>query len=604
MQPFTHPYSDLPAQAYWKTAVADRPPQQPFAGLWTPRLDLRPSTRFATAGSCFAQHISRWLRSNGYSWVDTEPAPSGLAEADIEAGGWGVFSFRTANIYTVAQWRQWVSWALGDSVPPDEVWEEGGRFFDPFRPTIPAGGHATADAVRRERDHTLACIREALSRIDVFIFTLGLTEGWEHVDGHAYPMCPGTVRGRFDPRLHRFVNYRSDQIAASLNATMDRLREVRPQMRFLLTVSPVPLTATASGGHVLTATMHSKSVLRAVAGETVAQRDDADYFPSYELICGLQSGGRYYEPNLRSVKPEGVEFVMRHFAAGLGVAEVEPVASAPAAAADRPVAADDEGELACEEALLEAFARSGEATTSARLCLLGDSHMSFLSRALRRRGTPHVGNMVMRGSAWNKNLFHLDADEIFVPLEGAKSRAIWSGMLPFFAPDHPVPLADRVVISNIGLHTHVAAKPFAQWAQAEFRDGVIDIDKALGYYRRTNRERLRVLEAVKARGLRVVVLTDPPMQSRNPDMQPYLASIEAYEALARHVLAELGCETCSVRELMGVSGFDGQEARYYRTDLDENGHVDWIHGCEAWYDEVVDALLPLIGLAPAEAAAA
>lgn len=603
MQPFTHPYSDLPAQAYWKTAVADRPPQQPFAGLWTPRFDIQPSTRFATAGSCFAQHISRWLRSNGYSWVDTEPAPAGLAEAEIEAGGWGVFSFRTANIYTVAQWQQWVSWALGDSAPPDEVWEDGGRFFDPFRPTIPAGGYATAAEVLQARAHTLACIREALSRIDVFIFTLGLTEGWEHVDGYAYPMCPGTVRGRFDPSLHRFVNYRTDEIAARLNATMDRLRQVRPEMRFLLTVSPVPLTATASGGHVLTATMHSKSVLRAVAGETVARRDDADYFPSYELISGLQSGGRYYEPNLRSVKREGVEFVMRHFAAGLGVATAEPQVSAPAVAA-KPVASDEDGELACEEALLEAFAQSGEMTTPARLCLLGDSHMTFLSRALRRRGTPHVGNMVMRGSAWNKNQFHLDADEIFVPLEGAKSRQIWAGMRPFFTPDYPVPLAERIVISNIGLHTHVAARPFAQWAEGEFRDGVVDIDKALAYYRRTNRERLRVIEAVRARGLRVVVLTDPPMQSRNAKMQPLLASIDAYESLARHVLTELGCEVISVRELMGLSGFDGNEACYYRTDLDENGNVDWIHGCEAWYDDVIAALLPLIDQTPAEALAA
>jgi hypothetical protein len=611
MHPHSHPYSDLPAKAFWKTAVADRADPQPFTGLWTPRFDIQASTRFATAGSCFAQHISRWLRLHGYSWVDTEPAPSGLSETEVEAGGWGVFSFRTANIYTVAQLQQWVSWALGDAVPPDEVWEEGGRFFDPFRPTIPAGGYATADEVLRARAHTRACIRDALSRIDVLVFTLGLTEGWEHVAGYAYPMCPGTVRGQFDPALHRFVNHDTADVVSRLDATLNRLREVRPGMRFLLTVSPVPLTATASGGHVLTATMHSKSVLRAAAGELVARRDDVDYFPSYEIIAGLQSGGHFYETNLRSVRPEGVEFVMRHFAAGLGVAEqgVEakvPVPAPTSKAYGEPAASDDDdGELSCEEALLESFACSGNATASGatRLCLLGDSHMTFFARALQRRGVEHVGSMVMRGSAWYKNQFHLDPDEIFVPLEGAKSRQIWSGMLPFFAPDQPLPVAERVVISNIGLHTHVAVKPFAQWAEGEFRDGNVDIEKALAYYRRTNRERLRVVEAVLARGLRVVVLTDPPMQSRNEKMRPHLASIDAYESLARHVLSELGCETYSVRELMGVSGFDGAEARYYRTDLDENGNVDWIHGCEAWYDHVLDALLPLIEAAPVEAQA-
>lgn len=596
MQQPSHPYRDLPDTAYWKTAVANRPASQPYAGLWTPRFEIRPDTRFATAGSCFAQLISGWLRSQGYAWVDAEPAPDGLAQAELEAGGWGVFSFRTANIYTVAQLQQWVSWALGDATPPDEVWEEDGRYFDPFRPTIPAQGYGTADEVRQARAHTLTCIRDALQRIDVFVFTLGLNEGWKHVDGHAYPMCPGTVRGRFDAQRHRFFSDDTDQVVGRLNATLDRLREVRPDMRFLLTVSPVPLTATASGGHVLTATLHAKSVLRAAAGALLARRDDVDYFPSYELIAGPQSGGRYYEANLRSVRREGVEFVMRHFAAGLGIAAPSAVAAPVVAGAGAPQAGDDEP--SCEEALLEAFAQSGKAPV-AGLCLLGDSHMTFLSRALKRAGIAHVGSMIMRGGAWYRNLFHLDAEELFVPLEGAKSRRIWSDLQPFFAPDYPVPVADRVVVSNIGLHTHVAAGPFAEWVAGELKSGPIDTEKALAYYRRINRERLRVIEAVRARGLRVLVLTDPPMQSRNPAMRPLLPMVEAYESLALHVLAGLGCEPVSVRELMGISGFDGSEARYYRTDLDENGNVDWIHGCEAWYNDVLAALRPTLGQAAA-----
>lgn len=613
MDTFTHPYSDLPSHAFWKTGVADRA-GRPFEQLWAPRFALDARTRFATAGSCFAQRISRWLRANGCSWVDTEPAPPGLPADELEAGGWGVFSFRTANIYTVSQLQQWVGWALGDSLPPDEVWEEDGRFFDPFRPTIPAAGCATREEVLQARAHTLACIREALPTIDVFVFTLGLTEGWEHADGHAYAMCPGTVRGRFDAGVHRFVNHATADVVARLDATLSRLRSVNPGMRFLLTVSPVPLTATASGGHVLTATVHSKSVLRAAAGELMARRDDVDYFPSYELIAGLQSGGRYYEANLRSVRPEGVEFVMRHFAAGLGLAgaddaaPVPPAAPVPACADVPPAAGSDDGEVACEEALLESFARAGDAASAAppgaRLCLLGDSHMTFFSRALQRRGIAHVGSMVMRGSSWYKNLFHLDAEELFVPLEGAKSRRIWSGMLPFFAPGHPVPAAERIVLCNLGLHTHVAAEPFAAWVATQFPDGEVDTAQALACYRRLNHRRLAVVEAVRARGFRVVVLTDPPMQSRNPRMRPHLAAIDAYEALARHVLEEMGCETVSVRELTGVNGFDGSEARYYRPDRDDKGAIDCIHGSEAWYDDVLAALLPLIGLAPAEALAA
>ncbi|MBT9596450.1 MAG: GSCFA domain-containing protein [Vitreoscilla sp.] len=390
----------------------------------------------------------------------------------------------------------------------------------------------------RARAHTLACIRDALPGIDVLVFTLGLTEGWEHVAGYAYPMCPGTVRSRFDADLHRFVNHSSHDVVTCLDATMNRLREVRPGMGFMLTVSPVPLTATATGGHVLSATTLAKSVLRSAAGELMARRDDVDYFPSYELIAGCQSGGRYYEANLRSVRSDGVDFVMRHFAAGLGVAGGSEATSAqpPAAPVEAPTQPDAaaDGEVSCEEALLESFARATGAAAAgplpaSRLCLLGDSHMTFLSRALQRRG-----------------------------------------------------------IGNVGRFPH----------------GDVDTEQALAYYRRLNRERLGVVKAVRARGFRVIVLTDPPMQSRNPRMKPYLVGIEAYESLARHALAELGCETYSVRDLMGVTGFDGNEARYYRPDPNETGGVDWIHGCEAWYDGVLDALLPLIGPAPADALAA
>jgi hypothetical protein len=81
----------------------------------------------------------------------------------------------------------------------------------------------------------------------------------------------------------------------------------------VLTVSPVPLTATATGRHALVATTHSKSVLRAAAGQLADERDDVDYFPSYEIISGFPYRAAFYEPNLRTVTPDGVAFVMRHF---------------------------------------------------------------------------------------------------------------------------------------------------------------------------------------------------------------------------------------------------------------------------------------------------
>src|SRR5690606_21748827 len=123
-------------------------------------------------------------------------------------------------------------------------------------------------------------------------FTLGLTEAWENAEtGVVYPTCPGVIAGTFSETKYRFVNYDFPQVLADMQEARALLKEINPEMKMLLTVSPVPLTATASGNHVLVATTYSKSVLRAVCGSMVETFDDVDYFPSYELIASPSARG-------------------------------------------------------------------------------------------------------------------------------------------------------------------------------------------------------------------------------------------------------------------------------------------------------------------------
>ena len=77
-----------------------------------------------------------------------------------------------------------------------EIWEQDGRFYDPLRPVIEPGGFASEDELRAARAATLAAIRDAVRRAHIFVFTLGLTECWEHREtGLQYALCPGTVPG-------------------------------------------------------------------------------------------------------------------------------------------------------------------------------------------------------------------------------------------------------------------------------------------------------------------------------------------------------------------------------------------------------------------------
>jgi hypothetical protein len=360
-----NPYSALPDTAFWKSAVASKDPSE-IRGLWDPKFDIKPSHKVVTFGSCFAQHIGRALRERGFSWLISELPPKGLSDANQKIFNYDLFSSRTGNIYTSSLLRQWVDWALDEKPVPDEYWVADGRYFDPFRPVIEPNGFESLEEMRASREYTIAAFGRAITEARYFVFTMGLTESWFNKSmGYEYPMCPGTAAGTFDSAEHQFKNQQFEFIRNSLLDAFTKMRAVNKQLQVILTVSPVPLTATNSRRHVLTATMESKSILRAVAGQVRSGQSWIDYFPSYEIISSPVFGGRFFEPNLRSVSKAGVDFVMDSFFADLeakfGAAETPVQRLSPLnLLRRRPARVPTErmgGDVVCEEQLLEAFGK-------------------------------------------------------------------------------------------------------------------------------------------------------------------------------------------------------------------------------------------------------
>ncbi len=349
------PYSDLPPRAFWRLCRDE--PGFRVSEIYQPKFRLSAGLRVATAGSCFAQNIGRYIRSSPLQLVDTEPAPHGMAPETAQRFGFGLFSARYGNVYTARQLRQLLEDAFADRVHDAAIWERGGRYYDGLRPNTEPEGLGSVDEVRAHRHAHLARVRQVFDEADVFVFTLGLTEAWRDRDsGVIFPTAPGVVAGNFDPNLHEFVNFGMAETLEDLGAALDIAQAANPRLKVILTVSPVPLTATASGQHVLTATTYSKAVLRAVAGEMAAIDPDIDYFPSYEIITGAPFGARHYKANLRNVTREGVDEAMTvFFAAQDGLSHglrqgLEPVPSIAPALCD-----DGDDDPVCEEAMLEAF---------------------------------------------------------------------------------------------------------------------------------------------------------------------------------------------------------------------------------------------------------
>ncbi|KNG93371.1 GSCFA domain-containing protein [Pseudaestuariivita atlantica] len=350
-----NPYESLPDDAFWRTGVAARDPLDP-GNLYQPKFAIEPKKRIATAGSCFAQHVGRALKSADVKMLDVEPAPRVADPAIAARFGYGLFSARYGNIYTARQLLQLAQEAYGEFTPANAIWERDGRYFDALRPGVEPEGLGSPEEVMAHRAKHLEAVRLLFKRCDVFVFTFGLTETWCHEEsGTVYPMAPGVIAGDWNPDETVFRNLTYEDVMRDFCAFRRLLDSVRPR-RYVVTVSPVPLTATASGKHVEVATTHSKAILRAVCGQLAERFRNVDYFPSYEIITSINARGAYYAENARSVTTRGVETAMTLFLNAHGLAPVAPASGTDLSEDEKLERAFEEADdLFCDEALLEKF---------------------------------------------------------------------------------------------------------------------------------------------------------------------------------------------------------------------------------------------------------
>jgi hypothetical protein len=337
-----NPYADLPKQHFWKAAVSGIHPDDVDPLIDVP-FTIGRDEKIAAAGSCFAQHISRFLSQQGYNYLITE----GTA-----GDRYGPFPARFGNIYTVRQLLQLFRRTYGVFRPTVRAWKAENRFVDPFRPQIPEGGYDSEAAVESAMESHLSAVKRMFKQADILIFTLGLTEAWEcAADGAVVPVPPGVIGAEEQQDAYRFRNFSVSEMEADLTAFVTALRTVNPTIRLILTVSPVPLVASYRG-HVLTATTYSKCALRVLCESAEQNLPGVAYFPSYEIISGAHNKGRFFEDNLRAVREEGVAHVMsifkRHF-----LAEGEGSGQMDAPERKRTFVKVEGQELLCDEELLD-----------------------------------------------------------------------------------------------------------------------------------------------------------------------------------------------------------------------------------------------------------
>lgn len=214
------PYSKLPSKAFWRSGVVDSHPLNSDF-LYSKRFEINAYDRVGTAGSCFAQHIAKAMRSSGFQVLNVEPAPAGLPKNKELMYGYGQYSARYSNIYTSRQLLQLLREAFEGIQSPDPAWESNGRYYDSMRPAVEPDGLESVAEVLRHRQFHLSKVRELFENLDVFIFTLGLTETWVHsTTGWVFPTAPGTIAGFYNSNVYEFKNLSYGEVTSDLEASL------------------------------------------------------------------------------------------------------------------------------------------------------------------------------------------------------------------------------------------------------------------------------------------------------------------------------------------------------------------------------------------------
>jgi hypothetical protein len=269
------------------------------------KFQIDPSWPIFTMGSCFAREVENVLMMRGLSlvtkghgvpaehfetWNATTGRGGGAAGGELSRGALNKYSVRSMT-------HELKRVLLDESYPNDGLIElAADQWFDPHASGLRLLDRETAFANRKRLTAATATIKQAR----ICFFTLGLTETWlDSETGLAMNTHPGPAWLARMPERFRFIDYGYDETLADMLSIIEMIRtHCHPEMRFVVTVSPVPLGATFKDADVIVANSASKSVLRAVAEELYRRFDFVDYFPSYEIVLNSPRALAFQEDQL------------------------------------------------------------------------------------------------------------------------------------------------------------------------------------------------------------------------------------------------------------------------------------------------------------------
>lgn len=240
------------------------------------------NTRFLSLGSCFAHSIGEKLESHGYRITSN---PFGT-----------IYNPRVFELIA-NQLNQKDPQAIEGSIFEKQALWYSYHFHSDIRAK---SRKELLELIQKKIRHCL----NALEGSSVLILTLGTSKVFELSDPNfEVGNCHKMPNKLFSSRL-----LSQQEITTSLKNTLDLFRQINPELKAIITVSPV--RHIADGAEI---NQRSKARLVLAAEEIVEQDRSAFYFPSYEIMMDELRDYRFYGNDLVHPSDLAIEVIWERF---------------------------------------------------------------------------------------------------------------------------------------------------------------------------------------------------------------------------------------------------------------------------------------------------
>jgi lysophospholipase L1-like esterase len=236
--------------------------------------------RILTTGSCFADQFGQWLQNNKF---------------DVLVNPFGT-NYNPISIHK----------SLIDSISLEL---DGRMFIENQRLWYHFDYHSQWSSMQKE--DLKASIRnmqqqvnQYMKNMDVLIITYGTAWVFHHKKQNSIVSnCHKVSAGEFDKRLLTV-----DEITQSFNQLLSAIKKNRPDLRIILTVSPVR--------HIkdtLILNSVSKATLRLACHTLSNQHEEVEYFPSFEIMIDDLRDYRFYDRDKIHPTEEALDYISHKF---------------------------------------------------------------------------------------------------------------------------------------------------------------------------------------------------------------------------------------------------------------------------------------------------